>query len=159
MLSHIVTYSNWHGPLCNGLLPPWSWSAAPSVDILSAQEQWIGIKSIPFTLANGFVYLMYICISVCEHTFKISLVVPMLCIQPSISYHTWLGSLACLVMSVYGAIGTWIMFFLGNEDSPSILDGSVVPLLLPSPPVVSSVGHPVPTSKTLKQIMPSRQDH
>ena len=153
-----MTYSNWHGLLCNGLLPPWSWSAAPSVDILSAQEQWIGKK-------NPFIYIQMICtsqcflyiwcISMCEHTFKISLVVPKLCIQPSISYHTWLRSLACLVMTVYGAIGTWIMFFLGDEDSHSILDGSVAPMLA----IIQMLLYPVSPSGLVYCVLASTIPH
>ena len=65
MLSHIVTYSNWHSPLCNGLFP---------LDHEVLRHLWIfsRLKSnesvtIPFTYIQMictskcfFVYLMYI---------------------------------------------------------------------------------------------------
>ena len=61
----------------------------------------------------------------------------------------------CFVMSVYGAIGTWIMFFLGDEDSHSTLDGSVVPL----PAIIQMFLYPVSPSGLVYCVLASTIPH
>ena len=104
MLSHIVTYINWPGPLCNGLFP---------LDHEVLRHLWIfsRLKSnesvtIPFT------YIQIICTSKCFFVYLMYIFVR--AYLQSITGCAYALYSTKYFLYIYGAIGTWMMFFLGR---------------------------------------------